>query len=555
MCPLLGGLSSFGVSIIGGFTVLIAVAGQCPISSDMPGSTSCVRPGDANRDIPFQNLGGGQGRERFDSGTQVIVTSYTFKCCGVVTLWRTYVEPGGGREDGEYDITFQVWRPIGVSANQSDCYQLVGENTFHHISVGGSGLVCEIPAVGDEIAVRPGDVVGFYTSHGSEGRRGVQIDDSYESESVWYGERLAPSGDSQCVGSTAGSDNDTLQLFTNHAPILSVTLGTLYRILLRSKVKAFNCHKPVFHRQNNVTCSSFFIENETCLQTATTQRNVTAAHGSSNTNDALITNPLSTNGSPTTESPPSHPPTSPPSTSMPATTSGSQMPETTASELIYQTAPTASNNTDMDSSGMALSIPAVVGIIFGGVVMLFLLTQLAIMAVVCLRKYCHLRTRKCADTEFQLGLNDTSLSYNVNYHHADPVLLDGYSRASNEGDYAAPSMLRKHPVVTRTNTTSTCHYVEPNAPIVSTSTLDTTGTCSAKLNPQSQGNSTTTTASNSGSNSGSGIFVTPYAVSGSFTPQLQEEPSAQAQKNMCENIILKANKAYGSPQKYVSILS
>lgn len=65
--------------------------------------------------------------------------------------------------------------------------------------------------------------------------------------------------------------------------------------------------------------------------------------------------------------------------------------------------------------------------------MLFLLTQLVIVVVVCLRKYCHLRTHKCDDREFQLGFNDTSLSYNVNYHQVGHVLLDSYSRASSEG--------------------------------------------------------------------------------------------------------------------------
>lgn len=103
-----------------------------------------------------------------------------------------------------------------------DCYRLVGENAFRDISL---GLVCESQETGDEIAVQPGDVVGFYISHESGGERGVQIDDGYESESVWYGERLMPSGGSQYVGGT-GRDDGSLQQFTNHAPILSVTLGT-----------------------------------------------------------------------------------------------------------------------------------------------------------------------------------------------------------------------------------------------------------------------------------------------------------------------------------------
>lgn len=135
------------------------------------------------------------------------------------------------------------------------------------------------------------------------------------------------------------------------------------------------------------------------------------------------------------------------------------------------------------------------------------------------------------------------------------------AEASIEGDYAAPWMLRKHPVVARTNTTSTCHYVEPNAHIpipTTTATLNTMRTCSthsALSQGIDGGTTTTTTTTTSSSSSGSGsILVTPYAVSGNFTPHTLTQNGTGA--CTCEeNIILKANRAYGSPQKYVSILS
>ena len=41
-------------------------------------------------------------------GVQAIITSYQFHCCGNVTAWQTYVELGGNRHEGAYDIAFQV---------------------------------------------------------------------------------------------------------------------------------------------------------------------------------------------------------------------------------------------------------------------------------------------------------------------------------------------------------------------------------------------------------------------------------------------------------------
>lgn len=197
------------------------------MSVDTPGSTTCVRPDDFAqnpREIPFQDLG--RGTSVFSSGSQVIIPSYTFQCCGTITLWRTFVRPGGGREDGRYDITFQVWRPSDTVLI-SGCYSLVGENAFHGIDLGGGGLVCEVALAGSEIRVQPGDVVGFCGTHANGGERGVQLDDSVESEAVWYAVDAQPSGDPQCVYSVGSGSGRMLRSFTSHAPILSVTLGEL----------------------------------------------------------------------------------------------------------------------------------------------------------------------------------------------------------------------------------------------------------------------------------------------------------------------------------------
>lgn len=84
------------------------------------------------------------------------------------------MQPGGAREEDFYSITFQVWRP-SEDPPVNTCYSQVGNNTFNRITLGEGGLVCESPRVGEEIAVRPGDVVGFYGVHKKGGTRGIQF--------------------------------------------------------------------------------------------------------------------------------------------------------------------------------------------------------------------------------------------------------------------------------------------------------------------------------------------------------------------------------------------
>ena len=103
------------------------------------------------------------------------------------------------------------------------CYHLVGENTFTDIILGQGGEVCEAPTTQQQIAVQPGDVVGFYQSHDNGGNRGIQIHEGYSRESVWYQVNPQPLTNQQCTYSV-GLDG-ILQTFTEHAPILAVTIG------------------------------------------------------------------------------------------------------------------------------------------------------------------------------------------------------------------------------------------------------------------------------------------------------------------------------------------
>ena len=142
------------------------------------------------------------------------------------------MEPGGSREDRRYSIAFQVWRLLSEDASVADdgCYSLVGENTFRDISLGEGGLVCEVPAPGEEVAVRPGDVVGFYVQHDGGGDRGIQIEETYSNEEVWFQQDPvvdAPANNPACAYQVGV--NNTLQTFTNRAPILSVTVGKFDR--------------------------------------------------------------------------------------------------------------------------------------------------------------------------------------------------------------------------------------------------------------------------------------------------------------------------------------
>ena len=164
----------------------------------------------------------------WDEGIKAIITSYQFHCCGNATAWQTYVEPGGGDFDGEYDITFQVWRP-SPTVNSDGCYGLVGENVFTRISSPylNNGLISVTPEPTNRITARPGDVVGFYAV---SRKGGIQLDTSFTGESVWYhrntdNDPLVSRGEASVCPFPVGSQADrVLRSSTNAAPMLSVDI-------------------------------------------------------------------------------------------------------------------------------------------------------------------------------------------------------------------------------------------------------------------------------------------------------------------------------------------
>ena len=171
---------------------------------------------------------------RLPSGSQAIISSYKFGCCGNITAWQTYVQPGGSKHQRAYDITFQVWRP-SPTVQDNGCYSLVGENRFTSIFLGIGGLVSETPEPSNIISVQPGDVVGYYTFSRKDyynfGMEGIQLDSSYNIDSVWYftddndgGLILRPSN---CPFPIGTQSDRILTYSTNAAPVLAVYLCKL----------------------------------------------------------------------------------------------------------------------------------------------------------------------------------------------------------------------------------------------------------------------------------------------------------------------------------------
>ena len=155
------------------------------------------------------------------SNTQAIITSYKFGCCGRITEWQTYVQPGG--RGLQYSISFQVWRKSSAM-DDNGCYSMVGENRFPRIMLGEGGLVSETPEPSNIIAVQPGDVVGYYTLAGN-GNGGIQLDRSNSDDIVWYHKQNVSNCASDNCPNPGTQPEVMLISSTNAAPVLSVSIG------------------------------------------------------------------------------------------------------------------------------------------------------------------------------------------------------------------------------------------------------------------------------------------------------------------------------------------
>ena len=124
---------------------------------------------------------------RLPSGSQAIVPSYRFSCCGNIKEWMTYVDPSGlNHIDRVYSIDFQVWRPspVVMGAGGEGCYSLVGHNTFPSVTFSALDSISLSVMTPQQtmIAVRPGDVLGYFVvssrdnAEDPDERQGIQMD-------------------------------------------------------------------------------------------------------------------------------------------------------------------------------------------------------------------------------------------------------------------------------------------------------------------------------------------------------------------------------------------
>ena len=181
-------------------------------------------------DISLAELGSNSAP--LPSGSQAIVTSYKFACCGEITSWLAYVWPSGeGLGDGIYTILFQVWRP-SPTADGGGCYSLVGENRFPGVTLGDGGLVSETPQPTNLISVRPGDVLGYFVSSNKRPslNGGIQLDQSSTNDTVFYASADTtplPIGPDSCPVSVG--PGGVLSSSINAAPVISVNISKLQK--------------------------------------------------------------------------------------------------------------------------------------------------------------------------------------------------------------------------------------------------------------------------------------------------------------------------------------
>ena len=129
------------------------------------------------------------------------------------------MEPGSERHDGVYTITFQIWRHIS-----GDRYVKTGENTIPSVRLSNNRIKEEIINSTEQLHFQPGDVLGYYLEQDGDSNGGLQFDNSFTQEELWY--TTGNSGlQNECrLEISSGGD---LSLSTSLGPIISVSLSKL----------------------------------------------------------------------------------------------------------------------------------------------------------------------------------------------------------------------------------------------------------------------------------------------------------------------------------------
>ena len=188
-------------------------------------SDQCLEVGNGTGNgLPsFQDYG--RTGERINRYHQAIIPSYEFQCCGDIRVWAVDVHPGGRRDNRDYTLNLQVWRPSPALASSLSRYYLIGNNRFTSISLDDQRAIVT-PSSQDYIQFRPGDVLGLYVEEArDDDDKGVVVltDSSFTSELVWQtsiASQPVPGGCPISVGSSGD-----LNTMLRGAPVISISTG------------------------------------------------------------------------------------------------------------------------------------------------------------------------------------------------------------------------------------------------------------------------------------------------------------------------------------------
>ena len=129
---------------------------------------------------------------------------------------------GGGRDVGQYDINFQVWRP-SPTVQDTGCYSLVGQNLFTSITMLNDHAITGLVPT-NTLQVSIGDVVGLYVFNPIADGRGIQLDTSNPA-SFWYATGATLSAGNPDCPLPVGAGRALSLSRTDAAPIITVGVG------------------------------------------------------------------------------------------------------------------------------------------------------------------------------------------------------------------------------------------------------------------------------------------------------------------------------------------
>ena len=181
----------------------------------------CIQTNNGQYLPSFQDYG--LSTNRINRYYQAIIPSYELQCCGEIRAWGVDMSPGGGKDQREYTLNLQVWRPSPTVVDQMDSgdYSLVGNNRFTSISL--SNNVAEVtPSPQDYIQFQPGDVLGFYVEEARIDNNGVVVltTNSFTNELVWYASTTFQTMAGCPI--SVGSSGD-LNTMLRAAPVISIS--------------------------------------------------------------------------------------------------------------------------------------------------------------------------------------------------------------------------------------------------------------------------------------------------------------------------------------------